>query len=374
VTVSGIQEVIDRILAGATSAGLIVRNVLADPRGYPREAMLLAVLAALLLLVIILAGFALADAVGSYRAWALVRVRRRPRYDLWAYAVLGITGLLLIGAILPMSPWVSARCTTCHAIDDQVATWNLGPHAGVSCYGCHARPGIGGAVEVSLTRAGHYIDFRTRADTETVVASRVFADGCIRCHGEIADGVVGEAVLMRHSDVIAAGYACERCHETAGHESLERERRVSASTMGLCLGCHDGTTAASACEVCHVESPMDSAVSPGAGAVRVAIRCTGCHDDATDRRCVDCHGLVLPHPADFMGEHARISANEPGLCESCHGETARTACGCHTDTNEHGTFDQWFPRHGTAAKMTNGGGCNCHETRFCQFCHKESPF
>jgi hypothetical protein len=95
----------------------------------------------------------------------------------------------------------------------------------------------------------------------------------------------------------------------------------------------------------------------------------------TEQRCIECHGLELPHPVDFMSRHAGLSFRDPGLCSRCH-ETAQTtdACACHQAGEMHGEYSDWFPRHGPQAQTNWPGGCNCHDVGFCAQCHETSPF
>ena len=203
----------------------------------------------------------------------------------------------------------------------------------------------------------------------------VFQERCLRCHEDVAEGVTAGEVRMRHSDVIEAGYACLECHENAGHTLMEREPLpVTRSRMATCLGCHDGVTATSTCTSCHLERPSDTSATAPGGTALAAITCRGCHSAETDRACIDCHGLELPHPVEFRGQHAGVSWRDPQLCVRCH-DVARpgNGCDCHDDVNVHGTYNEWFPRHGPAARTMWPGGCRCHAESFCLVCHEAMP-
>jgi hypothetical protein len=367
-----------RIVLGAQSTGEFVPRILEDPRAYPREVMLLAVAAALLLLLIVMAVYLTLDYI-KYREERRrigVRATHAKTFARWAVISIALGSLLLVMGVAPALPSVARECTNCHAIEAQVAAWAEGPHATVACYGCHARPGVAGALEASLVEVARMIRPSEEETSSAVRSARLFNASCLECHAGIREGVVGDMVLMRHSDVLEAGMVCERCHPGVGHESAETAGRVVESTMDTCLTCHDGTVASADCEVCHTHAPLDSATEVAGTANPTMTTCDGCHSPATEKACIDCHGLELPHPAGFMSTHAGRANNEPALCGRCHeGLTATSGCVCHGgQENLHGTYEVWFPAHGPAASSTGAGGCNCHEVRFCGYCHPSDPF
>jgi len=374
---STFDAIMERLAAGFGELSSRVPLIMENPRAYPREAMVLVLIAALALLLLVVVGLIVSDVTAARRERPRLRVAGRGASILrTAAAVLVVAAAaVVIASLLPLSPSVSESCTTCHQLQPAVAAWQAGSHPGVSCLGCHARPGLTGAVEASFSGLARFVGAESRESSASSPASRVYQDGCLACHGAVEDGVVGAAVLMRHSDVIEAGYACTSCHRALGHEELASLKpAVSTSMMATCLVCHDGETAPAECDTCHVQQPSDAASGGGGGLTALAVTCEGCHQAATEERCVACHGLVLPHPVEFMGQHAALSAADPDLCAGCH-ETARppAGCGCHTEVNLHGTYTAWFPQHGAAALETAGRGCACHDAAFCGFCHESSP-
>lgn len=373
-----IDQTLQQIGRGATSAGELLPRILQDPRAYPRETMLAAVVLALAIVLLVLLVFVMSDAISETlrrrRSGVVVRRDRWWRIALGTVIAAGIGGLI---ALAPMSAAVDDRCASCHAIEDAVEAWRAGSHAEVSCLRCHTSGGATGAFQASWAGIARLTGSRSAVDTDSVGSTQVFSAGCLDCHQEVAEGVVGDEVRMRHSDVIAAGLVCERCHESVGHETLERVGRVTESRMNTCLGCHDGTTADAGCPTCHVTDPMDPSGLETAGNGPIAVTCDGCHAPETERACIECHGLVLPHPPEFFGMHAGMSSNDPALCASCHeAASADRGCACHDgDVNVHGTYDDWFPLHGTNAKINGPGGCLCHDTAsFCGMCHETNPF
>lgn len=149
--------------------------------------------------------------------------------------------------------------------------------------------------------------------------------------------------------------------------------------MSRCTPCHDGRTAPERCETCHVSGPLDESKTPKRATAISTAGCTGCHEAKTAQRCIACHGLELPHPPTFMRSHAALSYANPALCAKCH-ETAsaETGCRCHSiDINIHGTYEEWFPVHGSRARSSGPGGCMCHndnEFIVCAACHERFPW
>lgn len=308
------------------------------------------------------------------------RARRRPQgVALKAAAAVGVTGLVILAAsLMPLVPAASEHCGGCHAVAPAVEAWRADAHAEVSCYGCHARAGVFGAVEASL---GGALSLLSDSAAQPLVATQ----RCLRCHESISRGsLVAGGIRVRHAELIQGGADCGWCHEAIGHAGRGAPDPTAADTapirrsvMTRCLRCHDGSTASAECVTCHVDgSPSDAAEArQAAGRSEIAMTCNGCHTKATAARCIECHGLEMPHGADFMRRHAGLSANEPDMCAKCHEQAAAAQpCGCHEEANEHGTYSEWFPRHGQFALKDGQGGCRCHDAAFCQNCHDDSPF
>jgi len=368
-----IRDFLERLHTGISRLLEQLPVVVSDPRAYPREAMLLAVIVVLLLLLVVIAVLAIADAdAGKARARrrALRRgIVRKTRWVRLAAIALALAWVAALIAFVPLIPQAGAACGTCHAVSTAVASWDDGGHAGVSCYACHAGGTVGGALSASASGVA-----RALLGRSVVLRPGVDSNACLDCHADITAGVIGGAVRMRHSDVIEAGMSCVECHRGSGHEagvvpSFDRK------TMTVCLTCHDGIQASSACATCHPEHPLDAAGASPVAATPIEVTCSGCHSSALSERCTACHGVEMPHPAAFMGEHAGLSAARPAVCARCHDlASPGEGCGCHTEVNLHGTYSEWFPRHGTAAVASSPLGCNCHPQQFCAYCHTSDPF
>ncbi len=373
-----LADILIRLRNGIDIARDQLPRIVEDPRSYQQEAMLLALLVVLLLIFLVLAGFALWEAFldGRERRRLGVRVRKLRRWQIPATAVVVVFFALMIASIVPMIPQVGSACGTCHAVTVAVDSWSTSAHRQVSCYGCHAAPGPLGAMAASV---GGLVRLLNPVERE----GRVYEDSCLSCHRDLREGVVGTSVRMRHSDVLEASMSCIECHRRVGHSATEEIAVpiVNRNLMSLCLTCHNDVRASSECGTCHAGRPFDVASAPSGNAdTPTPVTCKGCHESATESNCISCHGLEMPHPRpEFHRAHAGMSYSQPALCARCH-ESARAsreqACACHDwDSNLHGTYSEWFPRHGPSAMSTGAGGCNCHDTAgFCGMCHDSSPF
>lgn len=370
-------EYMDRLERGFRALSNQLPLILDDPRAYPRETMVLALIAAIALLIVAVSVLLVVEWSRDRATRRRLGVRRKPRSVAVAAGIAGavIASILLLMAWAPLIPAVGHACGTCHAIDAAVDSWSADAHSGVSCYGCHATPGPLGAIESGFRGVGVALAGSSAPPADS--------RGCIKCHDDITEGVTeSQGMRVRHSDMIDAGMPCTQCHPDIGHDAgsatqAKAAGEISRPRMSICLGCHDDETVSAECDVCHSGSNPSDRVSQAAPSGRTVapVTCTGCHRAETDANCVNCHGLVMPHPGTFIREHAGASWKDPALCASCHeAAEAGAGCACHTDVNDHGTFTEWFPRHMTAARANGPGGCNCHQLPSCARCHDSNPW
>lgn len=254
--------------------------------------------------------------------------------------------------------------TACHVMEPAASTWRLSRHSEVDCIRCHEGKPVTSVPQAVMSRARHLLGSVTGATPQSVTAS---PDRCLDCHEtELAASIETSAgIRMDHRAPIAAGTPCESCH----HETAHANERVQASRMQVCLRCHNGNQASSECATCHIGDPGAHTVSTRIfKQVELAPpTCGGCHNEMT---CDACHGLRMPHSAEFLtGDHARQAAFDGRtLCWRCHVEADCTG-GCH------GSFDAG---HGPGFKEAHkqypwDSGCQtchkAHEGSFCDRCH-----
>lgn len=353
--------------------------VLSDPRAYPREAMLLAAIIGLAFITAALLISVLVEAIKSGRRRRSLGTRRRESTVLTtALLVVAVClSVLVLAGLAPLAPQSARACAQCHRMGSAVSSWEAGVHSEVACYGCHARPGVSGALEASVRGAGRLVGGSPDAAGSSVVYA-----GCLGCHSELARSTVGSEVRVRHKELIDSGIDCVTCHPSVGHDGLAATASapdLGRDVMSWCLPCHDGVRAPSECRLCHVSGPLDARGLTYDQNAAIEVTCKGCHANRTTERCVGCHGLELPHPATFRKQHAALSWGSPALCARCHPAAQKDrACACHdSDANVHGTYEQWFPRHGGQARASGPGGCLCHsEAAFasCGRCHDSDPW
>ncbi len=369
-----ITDISQQVSEGVSTLGERLPLILSDPKAYPREAMIIAVLVGLLLILLALLTAVVADALGARADRRRLGVRREPRWVMWAVIAAVASALFFAVLFLPATHFASRSCGGCHATSEAFDSWEADSHSTVTCYGCHSLGGFTGTIQATLRGASNLLP--SGEETAPTTFAVVYQQRCTSCHEEIEEGIVGTEVRMRHSDVIEAAIPCTTCHPGTGHSGETASELVDASSvMNQCLICHDDVIATAECTVCHDGRPSDVKGLSPTGETAAPITCEGCHSPETTRNCIDCHGLVLPHPPEFMGQHAALSYKDPALCAKCH-ETALPydSCACHADMNVHGSYSEWFPRHGPEALQNWPGGCMCHDVPFCAFCHTTSPF
>jgi len=369
-----------RIMLGLGNVSRQIPLVLAAPRENPREAMILALAVSLMLVLLVMIGFVAVDAVGSTARRRRLGVRRRhPVNAVWLLMAVGVIGSVgTVLALAPLVPGAGSSCAVCHAIAEPVEQWEQGSHAKVACFGCHAQPGVLGALQASSGGLAGLVG-GTRS-------GQIPSASCLNCHENIRVGVVElRGLRVQHAEMIDAGMDCMLCHAGTGHSDVRSRGATVTETaanpggvtaersrMARCTTCHDDDVASADCDTCHVSGSVDRVVGVWDGLREpTPVTCKGCHAPATTARCIDCHGLELPHPPPFMSDHAGLSQKAPALCATCHGPTARAdnACACHEDGTTHGAYADWFPRHAGAAAANWPGGCNCHSSGFCVKCH-----
>ena len=172
---------------------------------------------------------------------------------------------------------------------------------------------------------------------------------CPHCHARLdrpdhfSDSLNPSFTHERHLTAYKA--TCESCHQLPVHTSDE----VNLPTMQSCYVCH-GQVAASRtrayCSLCH---PPDFKLTPAshtpefflqAHAAVVAEEGTGncfmCHEGNETTFCQACHGLAIPHPADWAltatggpGLHVAASYGEGSVCVKCHGNLVGSTGNCY---------------------------------------------
>ncbi len=186
-------------------------------------------------------------------------------------------------------------------------------------------------------------------------ADRLTANECARCHLDLPRTVRYDKRTFPHAAHVEAVGDCTSCHtpysdhgklswgkEACGtchgdlpmpHPADFRQKMGAAVKkvgFGACLQCHDTEAARTSCTPCH-EKPgpakWEGITVPHAPHLEAGVECTTCHTPLSNHGklaidgagCGDCHGVVMPHPADWVDNHPAV-AKKVGLdtCETCH--------------------------------------------------------
>ena len=271
-------------------------------------------------------------------------------------------------------------CTdACHAHRASVLTHARDAHMSVACVTCHEDPSLPGAFGAPFARTGHAL--RGLWSGFGSQMAPVSSGSCLACHSGIRGRTVtvtGFDIRMSHDAPLAAGMACGDCHSRTGHDS----GAPIPPRMATCAPCHDARTAASSCATCHpadasrARRPSDARRAYASVTLQPMTECGPCHDQTA---CDSCHGIRLPHTAEFKAwSHARgASFDGRKVCQGCHPTSDCTTChpGMKVGVAPSHPAD-WKTSHHTQPSTS---ACDCHWQRlpdagrsrgsYCQVCH-----
>ncbi len=292
---------------------------------------------------------------------------------------LGILGLLLVLA-LAASVTVGSRSGTCSRCHQGVAAAQGDTsHASIDCYECH----VDGAWDLPRQKLAEVFLMYPRAVVGaglTGPARQISRPPCLGCHPEIENTVsTGEYVRVDHANC-APQASCDRCHASTAHGSAVRW--ATGPVMDRCVGCHEAEGISTACDVCHLagrearlngRGPWQVTHGPdrerthGMGDLST---CDACHPASTFDTtgfCAGCHGIDVPHTADFGGEHGRLAIADIDSCRTCHNQ--ETLCdACHQMDMPHPA--EFTAQHSRIATGDQDARClRCHVSTDCAQCH-----
>ncbi|MFZ5814888.1 MAG: hypothetical protein ACOY93_06250 [Bacillota bacterium] len=230
-----------------------------------------------------------------------------------------ITAIALVQSLSATSPdpaKLATQCSSCHTMDDHVASWMESSHKEVACTECHADPGVRGWVEMQLGQLRMLTSARDPNFDISLVATEVPNERCINCHAKEMPWVMqdleppqfdenGQPIRvpneqLKHFPALAGHdlhltmeepLACVACHNAASHGPKERPEQVK-TWHNTCLECHTQEQVAMS--------------------VRTSISCSACHTDLD---------LVSPEShkkADFRTVHGKQAGEEIQSCQQCH--------------------------------------------------------
>ncbi len=296
------------------------------------------------------------------------------------------------------------QCGTCHAMTEEVTTWQSGPHADVACLQCHVE-GDPGWIRHEF--ADKNPDMASHPVTTSLHTIEPKLDGqrCEQCHEPQMTQILkdiepaplngAQSGPLRSMGVKAAhdlhlngkaDLACTDCHDVHGAApgTAARQEQVHRT----CQECHDKQqvtlkpTGDTSCTACHLDAtavvPADH--QPKAqwqrdhGKAAVTQSCTQCH--TSDKSCTECHaGEPMPHPAGFLAYHGQRAVASPAVCTACHSSSnparpdaphasAQFCADCHAGQ----------PMPHPDAYLSAHGGDALKSPAACQACHSgENP-
>lgn len=299
-----------------------------------------------------------------------IRLRRR---RLAAFAVLALLAAAVLGWSAGSAVVAGAvECGACHSMSAHVTAAAGSTHAGLECAECHVGEGAG-AVFAAGPRGTRWMLVSLLGREPS--ASDVPDTRCRECHAAALEQVVeARGIRVRHSDFADA--PCGSCHPGVAHP-LE-DRHYIGTQMADCTACHrTSALQVETCGTCHVG---DGEGGRGASAWRVVhgpnwrsthgmgtlAGCTDCHAPSY---CAQCHGLALPHPAEWARSHGTSAAEDRGACERCHDPAWCSECHGVEMPHPNG----FMPAHPGMVRESGPSACyRCHTLSACEHCHVRS--
>lgn len=284
-----------------------------------------------------------------------------------AIAVAAAVIVLVLGA-----GSTETACLTCHDRAGLEATPQA--HGRLSCYACHLRDG-----------AWSWPGFKARellvmypkgigGDRLSLAIDPVSSRACLRCHTQVLERTSESKGLRIAHAACAAGRSCGSCHARGVHAGAIRW--AGQPVMEECVACHREAGITPACDSCHSDKSERERLTRGPWQVThgrgwerthgmgTLEWCSTCHPAGY---CTRCHGVDLPHAADFGRTHGALAKAPGSKCLTCHDKT--TLCDtCHGVEMPHPTG--FLASHPKLASSSADPNClTCHIQKDCTACH-----
>lgn len=191
---------------------------------------------------------------------------------------------------------------------------------------------------------------------------------CLACHKDL--GSASKTDNTGHFKHREIGLTCDQCHRNVVHGKTVTMSRAE------CMSCH--------------KKPLAWPASHKTSAFRLEHgkeylkrnSCTICHVRGSQEKiCMDCHGVVMPHPKDYPSIHIQ-SIKPVGVqqCMKCHQDSdnkgtkkqaATVTCAkCHGPSLPHKRSGKLIVNHGKLVLDKGVPSCmNCHKPQNCTSCH-----
>lgn len=294
------------------------------------------------------------------------------------YFKLALLALIAAGVFAATGLIVTSRpefCNLCHEMQDDLRAWASSEHERVPCLSCHVEPGLTNFLKHKFGALSEVVQhfkssYHLPINQGSQLSKELSAANCISCHKSL-NKESNHRLKFEHEEHKINGFTCAYCHNRVGHPKLPGyEGRI---TKQFCVDCHRREKATIACNSCHPArfklrpASHDKANWTKVHDERLTKDCTYCHNEET-WSCDSCHGLPMPHPANWNSSHAN-EVSRFGLCSKCH-EDQYYCERCHHQGYEP-TRESWRRVHPRVIKAKRDSGCRtCHNTSFCDNCHR----
>ncbi len=299
-----------------------------------------------------------------------MRIIEHVREHRRATVVIAGAVLVLSTALLGAITSSTAVCAPCHAA--QVNALHQSPHAKSGCYSCHLEDG---AWSLPGAKSAEWFRMYPSAllGDDVIVPQPTDRGSCLECHLTILDAPVERYGLRVDHATCATGDTCDACHTGDAHPGVGLAR---GPVMEDCTACHLENGATIACDACHAGRTERDRLARGPWQVTHGPEwrsthgmgnidsCATCHPQEF---CGKCHGVPLPHPAEFGRTHGASATEDPTGCATCHKST-RFCEACHGMHMPHPAG--YLANHSADAAGIDDERCaRCHVRSECEDCH-----
>lgn len=266
-------------------------------------------------------------------------------------------------------------CAVCHnALADEVG--GVSGHEAVPCYACHLAQG---AADWPAFKALELFVMYPRAAagrTLSTASAPVVNGACLDCHDSILLGETESGGIRIFHGTCAMGRTCGGCHGADTHgEALRWPRQP---VMEECVTCHKSEGVSTECDTCHSQRTEHERLAKGSWQVTHGANWSATHGMGTIEwcetchpagYCSKCHGVDLPHPADFGRTHGDLAQEPEAKCDSCHDATS-LCDGCHGVPMPHP--EGFLAQHSSQSSSFQDPRCvSCHIQDDCDACHEK---
>ncbi len=283
------------------------------------------------------------------------------------------------------------QCTQCHNLENRPIT----PSKGMKIdHKVHSE--INASCPVCHNRIAHREDFKlTLTDPKTGEPNKKHNDfmsmtACFRCHSQDKGSEAPGACSACHtpgfelkppshktSDFFPKGHGEMAKEAQAESAKAKAEHAKKLAEEGKAEGKDVNEVIA---EQRKGETEEGASIGEELPTVESVYYCATCH---TDQFCVNCHGMEMPHPAEFKepkdvkdpNGHPVMSKTKADKCQMCHQPKKTQFCNeCHHGKAvgyEYNKAVAWTTQHPKAVQKSGVKSCTakCHSPKFCVDCH-----